>query len=568
MSASRTPCWKTATLLDREGRRVLIAAPYGRDAETLAGLLAQKDCQPEICADMEEVARRLDERAGLVLVAEEALIGDPAPLRHALGRQPIWSEIPFVLLAGRQGSRQQRADLARGRLPPEATNVVVLERPLGAESLLSAAESALRARRRQFEMRDRLAEIARAAETLEQKVAERTAQLREELARREQVEAALRQSQKMEAIGHLTGGIAHDFNNMLTGVIGSIDLVRRRMATGRFEGLDRYMQAAWTSAQRAASLTQRLLAFSRRQSLDARPLSVNDLVQDLAELLERSINERITLKLEPGEGLPAAVADANQLESALLNLVINARDAMPDGGTLTVSTRMVEITGEEATPDLAPGRYVAVTVADTGVGMEPSVAEQVFEPFFTTKPTGQGTGLGLSMVYGFARQSGGTARLRSRVGEGTAVEILLPVSDVTPDADAAPLEPAPDGQGQQVLLVEDDDAVRLLVSSVLDELGYAVIEVADPRLAAPILESDRPVDLMVSDVGLPGMNGRQLAEIARRHRPDLPILFVTGYAENAAIRSSFLGRNMDMITKPFSLDVLSAKISEMLQPAA
>ena len=552
---------------DREGRRVLIAAPFGRDAETLARLLAAQDCAPEICADVGDIARRLDARTGVVLVAEEALVGDLTPLRNVLGRQPIWSDIPFLLLAATHGTRRRDTDKARARLPAEATNALVLERPLGTESLSSAVETALRARRRQFEMRDRLDEIARASETLEQKVAERTAQLRDELVRREQVEAALRQSQKMEAIGHLTGGIAHDFNNMLTGVIGSIDIVRRRMATGRFEGLERYLQAAWTSAQRAAALTQRLLAFSRRQSLDARPLSVNTLVQELAELLERSINERITLRLEPGEGLPAAVADANQLESALLNLVINARDAMPDGGTLTVSTRLVEIGAEEVTPELSPGRYVAVSVTDTGVGMEPAVAEQVFEPFFTTKPTGQGTGLGLSMVYGFARQSGGTARLRSRVGEGTAVEILLPVSDVAPEAETASLEPAPDGQGQHVLLVEDDASVRLLVASVLDELGYAVIEVADPRLAAPILESNRPVDLMVSDVGLPGMNGRQLAEIARQHRPDLPILFVTGYAENAAIRSSFLGRNMDMITKPFSLDVLSAKISEMLQPA-
>jgi hypothetical protein len=554
-------------LPDREGRRVLIAAPYGRDAETLAQLLAAQDCAPEICADVEDIARRLDDRAGLVLVAEEALVGDLTPLRNVLGRQPIWSDIPFLLLAATHGARRRDTDKARARLPAEATNALVLERPLGAESLSSAVETALRARRRQFEMRDRLDEIARAAETLEQKVAERTAQLRDELVRREQVEAALRHSQKMEAIGHLTGGIAHDFNNMLTGIIGSIDIVRRRMATGRLEGLERYLQAAWTSAQRAAALTQRLLAFSRRQSLDPRPIDVKDLVQELSELLERSINERITLKLEPGEALPAAVADANQLESALLNLVINARDAMPDGGVLTVSTRLVEIGAEEATPELSPGRYVAVTVTDTGVGMEPAVAEQVFEPFFTTKPTGQGTGLGLSMVYGFARQSGGTARIRSRVGEGTTVEILMPVSDTSPQALAEPLEPAPDGQGQSVLLVEDDDSVRLLVASVLDELGYAVIEVSDPRLAAPILESGRPVDLMVSDVGLPGMNGRQLAEIARQHRPDLPILFVTGYAENAAIRSSFLGRNMDMITKPFSLEVLSAKISEMLQPA-
>ena len=555
---------------EEEGRRVLIVAPYGRDAETLSGVLSGRGYHPQIYGDVTAMAAAIDPTAGLALVAEEALRGDVSALERVLQRQPVWSDIPIVLLAARPAARLQPPDIARARLPANAANVVVLERPVGVESLSSAVDSALRSRLRQFEMRDRLDEIARANATLELKVAERTAALESEMAQRAQAEAALRQSQKMEAIGHLTGGIAHDFNNMLTGVLGSLDVIRRRLATGRLANLERYLDAATASAQRAANLTQRLLAFSRRQSLDARPVDVNSLVLSLRELLEQSINEQISLRIVTGPDLPTAVTDTNQLESAILNLVINARDAMPEGGELTVETRVAEVDGAEASaaPGLEPGRYVMVVVSDNGVGMTPDLIEKAFDPFFTTKPVGQGTGLGLSMVYGFAEQSGGQVRIHSRPGEGTSVRIYLPASD-TPEAVQA-AEPAWEpraGVGRTVLLVEDDASVRLLVSSVLEELGYAAMEVADPRLAVPVLESERPIDLLVSDVGLPGMNGRQLAEIARQHRPQLPILFVTGYAENAAIRASFLGRNMDMITKPFSLEALAAKIADML-PAA
>jgi CheY-like chemotaxis protein len=371
----------------------------------------------------------------------------------------------------------------------------------------------------------------------------------------------------MEAVGQLTGGIAHDFNNMLTGVIGGLDIVRRRIASGRYDDIDRFMDAASASAQRAAALTARLLAFSRRQSLDARPLDVNALIVSLADLLRRTIQENIRLKILPGLPVANAIADANQLENAIINLAINARDAMPDGGHLTVETALIEITADHAArlPDIQIGRYVTVTVSDTGVGMAPDVLEKVFEPFYTTKPVGQGTGLGLSMVYGFARQSGGEVRVHSVVGEGTSVRLYLPASDSGEDhAAVATPDVAPQGNGQTVLIVEDDESVRLLVREVLSELRYKVIEAEDAMGAIPVLASDQTIQLMVSDVGLPGMNGRQLAEVARSHRPDLPILFVTGYAENAAIRAGFLGTNMGMIAKPFTIELLAGKISEMI----
>ena len=382
----------------------------------------------------------------------------------------------------------------------------------------------------------------------------------------QRTEEALRQSQKMEAVGQLTGGIAHDFNNMLTGVIGAIDVMKRRIASGRFTDLDRFMDAASVSAQRAAALTHRLLAFSRRQSLDSRPVDINALVGSLQDLLSRTLGETIQLDFAFDESLPLGAADANQLESAILNLVINARDAMPNGGQLTLRTRQIVLSEADiaATPEVKPGRYVAISVGDTGVGMTPDVLKKVFEPFFTTKPVGQGTGLGLSMVYGFARQSNGHVEITSKPGEGTTVELYLPVADapeapVTDEQDAAR-----SGAGQTVLLVEDDDSVRLLVADILKELGYHPVEASEAQAAIRKLSSNRAIHLMISDVGLPGMNGRQLAEIARSHRPDLPILFLTGYAENAAIRSGFLGTNMAMITKPFALVTLSAKIEEMI----
>ncbi|WP_454716668.1 ATP-binding protein [Caulobacter segnis] len=640
----------------------------------------------------------MNEHTGVVLVTDEALRGDLSPLRKALEQQPEWSDTPFILLVARNTRQPNGPELARLALGDLTTNLIVLERPLSSVSLLSAVETALRARARQFDLRDRLAELSASqvaltaseaevrliadalpvligfidkdliyrfankaysdwfykepaevvgrsvgeivgaeglaarrpamekalageaahfilawphadgrrrdadirylprrdanglvdgfhvfvadvtdhvqgeemlrltARALEHRVQERTAALEAEMERRTGVEAALRQSQKMEAVGQLTGGIAHDFNNMLTGVIGALDMIKRRRAAGRDQDVDRYMETALTSAHRAAGLTHRLLAFSRRQSLDPKALDVNALVLSLEDLIQRTVSEQITVDFQLSTDAPA-VADANQLESAILNLSINARDAMPDGGRLVIETSTVDIDARyvDTRPDTRPGKYVVIAVSDTGVGMAPEVLDKVFDPFFTTKPIGQGTGLGLSMVYGFAKQSGGHVRIHSQPGQGASVKIFLPLAEdeVAPISQArAPA--AADGAGRTVLLVEDESAVRSLVREVLEELGYRAIEVAEPQSAITVLNSAEPIHLMISDVGLPGMNGRQLAEVARDARPDLAILFITGYAENAAIRAGFLGSNMQMISKPFSLDVLAAKIGEMM----
>jgi len=398
-------------------------------------------------------------------------------------------------------------------------------------------------------------------ETLEARVAA-------EVAERSRVEDTLHQAQKMEAVGQLAGGIAHDFNNLLTGVIGSLELMQRRRRSGDETNDERYITAAVTSAQRAAALTQRLLAFSRRQTLDLKPLEVNPLVASLEDLLHRTTREDITVTTHLAAGLALVRMDANQLESAVINLAINARDAMPDGGTITITTAAVHLTPEEgAAMDLAEGDYVTLTVADTGVGMTPEVLAKVFEPFYTTKPIGQGTGLGLSMVYGYMRQANGGVRILSQPGKGTQVQLYMPC--LGGDLDILPSEEsrsAPLGVGEVVLVVEDEAVVRSLIVEVLGELGYQTLEAGNAQEAIPFLENPQRIDLMISDVGLPGMNGRQLADLAQANRPELKVLLATGYAEGSNVEG-YLAANMQIITKPFAIDALANKISEMLNPA-
>ncbi|MCR5881117.1 PAS domain-containing sensor histidine kinase [Phenylobacterium sp. J367] len=381
---------------------------------------------------------------------------------------------------------------------------------------------------------------------------------------RKQLEQQLRQSQKMEAVGQLTGGIAHDFNNMLTGILGGLDMVQRRLASGKPAEAQRFIQGAIASAERAAALTHRLLAFSRQQTLDPSAVDANGLVLSMEDLLRRTLGERIDLAIELDPGLWSTVVDANQLESALLNLAINARDAMPDGGKLTIETVNVQLAAG-AQSELAPGDYVQLSVSDTGTGMSPDVMGRVFDPFFTTKPLGQGTGLGLSMVFGFARQSGGDVTIYSELGRGTTVRLYLPRHlGEAPAAEPKAAAPAPRGAGETVLVVEDDPAVRPVVVELLRDLGYVALDVSGAEDALAILQSQRRVDLMVSDIGLPGLNGRQLAELARDVRPDLPVLFMTGYAAGASRRSDFLGPGMEMISKPFAAETLAQKIRAMV----
>ncbi len=383
----------------------------------------------------------------------------------------------------------------------------------------------------------------------------------------EAAQEALRHSQKMEAIGQLTGGIAHDFNNMLTGIIGSLDLVQRNIAAGRLDRVDRYIAAGNASAQRAAALTARLLAFGRRQSLDLRTTDVNALVTGMSELLGRTLGEQTVLETHLGASLWTAATDINQLESALLNLCINARDAMPDGGRLIVETDNIELDQfyTRDYPDLVPGEYVVLSVSDTGTGMDASTLDKVFEPFFTTKPVGQGTGLGLSMIYGFARQAGGHVRIYSEPGVGTTVKLFMPRAYGAAEAAEQGTPQLAQGLGETVMVVEDDPSVRLIITEVLQELGYEAIEAADAQAAIPVLQSTERIDLLVTDVGLPGLNGRQLAEIARQTRPDLRVLFITGYTQAASARSGFLPAGMEMLTKPFSAELLATKIREIIE---
>jgi len=380
-------------------------------------------------------------------------------------------------------------------------------------------------------------------------------------------EEALRQSQKMEAVGQLTGGIAHDFNNLLTGIVGSLDLLQTRLNQGRTDNVARYINAAMTSANRAAALTHRLLAFARRQPLIPKSVDANALVVSLEDLLRRSIGEGIDLQIVAMDDLWGTLCDPNQLESALLNLAINARDAMPDGGRLVIATanaRFDNVTAD--TPALSPGEYICISVTDSGVGMSAEVAARAFDPFFTTKPIGQGTGLGLSMIYGFARQSNGHVTIESRPGLGTSVRLYLPRHHGDIDTERALAVRAAEhaATGETVLVVEDEPVVRGVIVEMLGEQGYRTLQAVDGPSGLSILRSHERIDLLVTDVGLPGMNGRQLADQARETRPDLKVLFITGYAESVAISDGFLQPGMEMVTKPFDLDNLSRRIRGMV----
>ncbi len=385
-----------------------------------------------------------------------------------------------------------------------------------------------------------------------------TSELAVQIAERERTEAELQQAMKMDALGQLTGGIAHDFNNLLTGIIGAMDMIGMALENGRLERIPRFLDMGSASAFRAAALTQRMLAFARKQSLDTSAFDIGARVSTLAELLHRSIGENIALEFDlPDEAL-VVVADAHQLESVVLNLVINARDALRGAGRITISARPAGAVPAE----LAPGRYVSLQVSDDGPGIPPDLVDKVFEPFFTTKPIGQGTGLGLSMTYGFARQSGGIARVHSVPGRGTTIELLLP-RGTHAQAKEGPEQGAVQGGAESILLVDDNELVRAMSQEVLADAGYEVVPCADAAEALEAIERRR-FDLLLTDVGLPGISGRELADRVRQRHPDMPVLFITGYAENAQNRQAFLGRGMDMLPKPFNLNELLRAVRQNL----
>ena len=556
--------------------RIVILAPIGRDASASADLLRKAGLITHVARDPTELLTCLASGAGAALVAEEALFNEDLTVFQAwIAQQPPWSDFPFVVLTSQLD--HPRAKNWRHALADKLRNVSMLERPVQAITLTTAMQVALRARRRQYEIKALIEAQEQAAERLEALVAERTQELekanedlKSQMTERERVEASLRQSQKMEAVGQLTGGLAHDFNNLLTGISGSLELTRARLSQGKADSVDRYITIAQEAVKRAAALTHRLLAFSRRQALEPKPTNVNRLVTGMEELIRRTVGPAIHVEVVGAGGLWSTLVDPNQLENALLNLCLNARDAMPQGGRLTIETanRWLDERGARDL-DIAPGQYISLCVTDTGTGMEPDVAAHAFDPFFTTKPLGQGTGLGLSMIYGFARQSGGQIRIYSEVGKGTTMCLYLPRHDDDPNFnDAANFPEASEslGDGEVVLVIDDEPSIRMLITDVLSDTGYSVLEASDGPAGLRVLQSAARIDLLITDVGLPGgMNGRQVADAARSLRPDLRVLFITGYAENALMGNGHLEKGMHVLAKPFEVERLAIKIRELVK---
>src|SRR5690348_7955311 len=462
--------------------RVLILAPIGRDAQAAAQYLAESKLECVVCADIDHLHQKLCEGGAIALLTEEALYPSGSlPLEQWVAGQPAWSDFPFIVLTTRANSAAAQA--YRMRLLASLGNVSLLERPLNAVTLMSAVQSALRARRRQYEVQEHLLERELSEAHLEDLVRERTGQLqetneqlRQQISERRQVEAALQQAQKMEVIGQMTGGVAHDFNNLLAAVLGNLELAIRR---GRDGGIRHFLDGATQAAQRGAKLTTQLLAFSRTQTLQIEPIDLNSIVTRMGDLLFRTIGAMVRIETVLEKNLWPATADPSQIESVILNLAVNARDAMPNGGRLTISTANVPAREKGKPRELSDGEYVMVAVSDTGTGMTDEVLKKAFEPFFTTKPVGSGTGLGLSQAYGIAKQSGGAISIATRLGEGTTVAVYLPRTTATPvlrSSDTKEHAPVPVHEAT-ILVADDDRDVRQLAIYCLESLGYRVIAV-------------------------------------------------------------------------------------------
>jgi signal transduction histidine kinase len=459
-------------------------------------------------------------------------------------------DVPVIFLSARAGEEAKVEGLQQG-----ADDYLV--KPFSARELLARVSANVALSGIRLE-RAKLLENLNV--TLEQRVAE-------EVRERIKAEEQLRQAQKMEAIGQLTGGIAHDFNNMLAVVMGGLNLIQRRLASGETD-VQRFIDAAVDSARRAANLTQRLLAFSRQQPLAPEPVNPNKMVSAMTELLARTIGEDISVQSVLGAGLWQIKADHGQLESAILNLCVNARDAMPEGGRLTIETSNAyvdDIVSREYT--IPPGQYVLIAVGDNGAGMSSDVVSRAFDPFFTTKDIGKGTGLGLSQVYGFVRQSGGHVKIYSEIGAGTTVKIYLPRhygDSSLPDARPAPAAADRGAKGEVVLVVEDDERVRAISVAALGDLGYTAIGASSPGEALQLLANGLSISLLFTDVIMPLMSGRELAERLRQREPDLKVLYTTGYARNAILHNGVLEPGTSLLTKPFSVEELAAKVRQAL----
>ncbi len=548
--------------------RFLIVAPAGRDAEVIrqllsgAEILATVDTSGEALCD----AVRSGSGGGAVITDDGLSRLDTQALLDAVASQPPWSDFPFVLLVRRGEARMGSKAIE------DVINATVLERPLHPASLISAARAAVRARARQRLAAEHLAERERAetqlrelASTLEQKVEDRTRdlaaandRLTAEIAERERAEARLVQAQKMEAIGQLTGGVAHDFNNLLTVVVGSLDLALRRCDDPQ---ILRLLRNAIQAAERGASLTAQLLAFSRRQRLSPVAIDINRVLEGMGDMLARSIGPHVQVEMDLDNALWPALADPTQLEVMILNLAINARDAMPEGGRLRILTRNVGTVPAFLASELQRGEYVQLSVADDGTGMAPEVVSRAFEPFFTTKDHGKGTGLGLAQLYGFAKQSGGAARIESKLGEGTTVSLYLPRSQTDFVEEAAVDSRREKRSNARILLVDDDEEVRCVAAASIEELGYLVVGLGNGEDALRLLDQES-FDLLMTDIAMPGMTGVELAKHVRSRHPGLPILFSSGYAD---VRS--FGENLSdetVLKKPFRIADLAERIDTIL----
>ncbi|MDB5692957.1 MAG: hypothetical protein JWO81_2020 [Alphaproteobacteria bacterium] len=535
--------------------RALILAPIGRDAAVAASMLVEASIDASICCDLASLVAELGIGAGFVLVTEEALLGtDLRAVSGWIEAQPDWSDLPFVLLTRRGGGLERNP--AAGRFLDLLGNVTFLERPFHPTTLVSVARSALRGRRRQYDARARLESLAlnqrelrEANETLEARVDQRTRE-------HEAALAQLHEAQKLETLGQLTGGVAHDFNNLLTPIIGSLDLLRRRIPPD--DKAHRQIEIALQAASRAATLVQRLLAFARRQDLQPRSIDIVSLLLGMQDLMRKSVGPMVELDIDCPEALPPARIDPNQLELAILNLALNARDAMAGGGKLDISVRAERV---GAGRRLKAGDYLCVTIRDTGVGMDAATLAHAVEPFFSTKGVGRGTGLGLSMVHGLAAQLGGRLDLKSEPGAGTIAEMWLPVAAEPAESEdaehgtvVAPPRPA------TILLVDDEDIVRRATAEMLVDIGYSVAQASAGAEALRLLREGGHFDLIVSDYLMPGMNGVELIRHARELAPALPALLISGYSRIAEGPGSELPR----LAKPFRQAELAASIAQLL----
>ena len=541
----------------RESPIVVVYAPIGRDGPASADLLHRSGMQAVLCQSVDEVLKRAETDADAVFIAEEGLFGyDLQALSEWVGRQPAWSDFPFVVLTSKH--EQSAVAAWRQRMVSALRNVSLLERPVQRITLTSAVQTALRGRMRQYEVRALIEAREQASHELEALVVERTSELeranlelRTQMAERAHIEETLRQTQKIEAIGQLTGGIAHDFNNLLMVISGGLDMLDRRADPERRK---RLMDGMRQAAQRGSALTRQLLAFSRRQSLAPEAVDLAQRISQMRELLDRSLRGDVYVKEQFAPDLWPVEVDPGELELVILNLAVNARDAMPEGGSILLQASNApdeQVLGRR-------GDFVRLAVIDSGTGIPAEVRNRVFDPFFTTKEIGKGSGLGLAQVYGFARQSGGTVWIDTEHGQGTSVVMLLPRSTNMP----SPMQHQPqiDDPAQRsagsVLLVDDDQEVAALVAEMLEHLGYQVTHAASASAALGALANGRGVDLVFSDVMMPGgMNGLELVREIRTRRFDVPVLLTTGYVE--AVKQSAEAEGVQVLAKPYRLEELA-----------